>query len=104
MCGYQLAQELHSIPSNIAAFVLETPRRELCGCLTSFRKFRLEVAELDVNLQDTTSAVWVHVQEPLLEELKESIDLCFVIICLLAGLLLAEHGNQIAAHINYGTT
>ena len=77
MQGYELPKQLDSIPSNVATLILQTPCSQLGSGLAAFGKFLLQIAELDINLDDPASTIRVNVEESFLENVEKAIDLGF---------------------------
>ncbi|GKT50464.1 uncharacterized protein ColSpa_10645 [Colletotrichum spaethianum] len=100
MCLDQSAKKLDGIPPDVAALVLETSAGHFGSALASLGELLLEVAQLDVDLNGSASAVGVYVEESLLQHVEEGVELRLVVLTTLV--LLDQVGNHVSADLDEG--
>ena len=73
MCSHEPGEELDRILANVAALVLQALRGQASCCLPAFRIFGFKIAQLDIHLDRSASAVRVDIQEALFKDIEEGI-------------------------------
>lgn len=101
VCFDKATKEFDSIPAHVAAFVLETPTSQFRNLLSPLGELLLKVAELDVDLKDSASAVRVNVKEALLQDVEECVELGLVVFA--SFLLFTQIDQHVTADLDEST-